>query len=354
MAEVAREERRHPRLYKATGDLVISAISEDVTHIFRVHAVVIAEHSPVFSGMLSLPVEDAAAQKYDGVPIVHLPDNAKDVGALLEYLYTLESSVLNAAGRTWAAEAYALMAIANKYQVDSVCTALTNCLKAQWPTTLVEFIEAKTRKPPSELFYSEAAQSPREPASAIRLATDFNIPEVLPSAYYELAMHDITTGSTNLIRWNLLRPEELLRYYQGKRRLERRFAFSAAVYDPPNLQEWCETLFSDYDWYEGDPRESSVCRREMASAKKKWEGKFGDSITNFEAMRRADPIQAILEIYEEDKNNVKFCALCSNDFRTDCRRAIERVWGSLPAAFSLVRVFISAVITVSLVLPVYL
>ena len=80
--------QRHPTLYKATGDLVISAAHENVTHLFRVHTVILAEHSPVFAGMLTLPMAANGVETYDGVPSVHLPDNVKDVTALLEVLYT--------------------------------------------------------------------------------------------------------------------------------------------------------------------------------------------------------------------------------------------------------------------------
>ena len=79
--------QRHPTLYKETGDLVVSATYEDETHLFRVHTVVLAEHSPVFAGMFTLPPVEDGAQMYDGAPFVHLPDNAKDVASLLKSMY---------------------------------------------------------------------------------------------------------------------------------------------------------------------------------------------------------------------------------------------------------------------------
>ena len=80
---------RHPTLYKASGDLVISAADGAAAHLFRVHALILAEHSPIFAGMLSLPTgAQADVDTYDGVPVVHLPDNAKDVASMLEVIYT--------------------------------------------------------------------------------------------------------------------------------------------------------------------------------------------------------------------------------------------------------------------------
>ena len=83
--DTTNDSLRHPTLYKASGDFVISAADGAATHLFRVHALILAEHSPIFAGMLTLPT---TADTYDGVPAVHLPDNAKDVAVLLEVFYT--------------------------------------------------------------------------------------------------------------------------------------------------------------------------------------------------------------------------------------------------------------------------
>lgn len=89
MSEAAQEMQRHPTLYKATGDIVVSATSGGSTHLFRVHTVILAEHSPVFAGMLALPKgPNVGMQTYDGVPAVHLPDDAEDVASLFKLLYS--------------------------------------------------------------------------------------------------------------------------------------------------------------------------------------------------------------------------------------------------------------------------
>lgn len=80
--------QRHPTLYMPTGDFVISAKSDDAAQLFRVHSAILALHSPVFAGMFALPVQQENMEKYDGAPLVHLPDKAKDVESLLEVLYS--------------------------------------------------------------------------------------------------------------------------------------------------------------------------------------------------------------------------------------------------------------------------
>ena len=82
---------RHPSLYFEDGDLVIitctdSAAAKSV--VFRVHAAILERFSPVFAGMLSLPAPGASGRElYDGVPLVHLSDDAKDMADFLDALY---------------------------------------------------------------------------------------------------------------------------------------------------------------------------------------------------------------------------------------------------------------------------
>lgn len=55
--------------------------------LFRVHAAILAHHSPVFAGMLSLPTSPEINETYDGAPLVHMPDDAIDLAILLNALY---------------------------------------------------------------------------------------------------------------------------------------------------------------------------------------------------------------------------------------------------------------------------
>lgn len=80
--------KRHSSLYFANGDLVVSA--QDPTgerHIFRVHTVILGQHSPIFAAMLAIPAGPGGREAYDGVPLVHFPDDATDVAKLFEVFY---------------------------------------------------------------------------------------------------------------------------------------------------------------------------------------------------------------------------------------------------------------------------
>lgn len=83
---------RHESLYFADGDLVVATETNTVeqrTVLFRVHTVILAQHSPVFRDMLSFSRDGAGAETYDGVPLVRFQDLADDVAALFDTFYNL-------------------------------------------------------------------------------------------------------------------------------------------------------------------------------------------------------------------------------------------------------------------------
>ena len=83
--------KQHPSLYFEDGDLVIIACTDPAAAkpvVFRVHAAILGRFSPVFAAMLSLPAPGVSGRElYDGVPLVHLSDDAKDMADFLEALY---------------------------------------------------------------------------------------------------------------------------------------------------------------------------------------------------------------------------------------------------------------------------
>ena len=82
---------QHPSLYFADGDLVIIACTDSTVEksiVFRVHGAILGVFSPVFAGMFSLPAPRVSGRElYDGVPLVHLSDNDKDMADFLSALY---------------------------------------------------------------------------------------------------------------------------------------------------------------------------------------------------------------------------------------------------------------------------
>jgi hypothetical protein len=79
----------HDSLYLVDGNIVLIAPLTTGQHqIFRVHQSILSKNSPVFRSMFMIPgVQDEEVEKYDGVPLVQLPDDAEEVESLLRVLY---------------------------------------------------------------------------------------------------------------------------------------------------------------------------------------------------------------------------------------------------------------------------
>lgn len=81
-------EERDPRLYIDDGNLVVSAtdLQTGVLHYFRIHRSTLSRYSPVLKEMLSMPVP-SSVESYDGVSLVHVPDDAQDVRSFFMAIY---------------------------------------------------------------------------------------------------------------------------------------------------------------------------------------------------------------------------------------------------------------------------
>ena len=161
-----------------------------------------------------------------------------------------------------------------------------------------------------------------EPASAIRLAVDCNMPSILPATYYRLAISDVgrTWGSgegptrTQLsARWDLLERDEWKRWAVGKSELFRRCRFFE-VYVPraPQCEVKDECRNARHDAYEAASR-----RRNMGSA------------------LRPDLLWTIFECLEDDIESTEICWYCQNALKQRLRDLLERTWNDLPEIFGL-------------------
>lgn len=96
---------KHTEFYFDDGSIVLSAHSTEVSLpgkelessgssrpnasrkvVFRVHKSILRSASRVFADMFELS-DGSASDIHDGVPLVHMPDSAEDVEAMLDMLY---------------------------------------------------------------------------------------------------------------------------------------------------------------------------------------------------------------------------------------------------------------------------
>jgi hypothetical protein len=79
--------KSHESLYFTDGDIVLLSLPKDnFVTAFKVDKVFLLRSSPVFKDMLSLPSPDDI-EKYDGVPLVRLQDEAGHLFSFLTALY---------------------------------------------------------------------------------------------------------------------------------------------------------------------------------------------------------------------------------------------------------------------------
>jgi hypothetical protein len=100
---------------------------------FRVHKSILAISSPFFNDMFSLPQpsNDTAA---DGLPIVHVPENAELIHSLLTVLYPIPSVIPDSYEKT-----LTLLAALQKYDMVIAISAVRPELGRQLPTTEAAF-----------------------------------------------------------------------------------------------------------------------------------------------------------------------------------------------------------------------
>ena len=72
-------------VWKEDGNIVVSAGADPIL-MFKLHRSTLSELSEVFAGLFDLPLSDAI-ERYQDVPMVHLPDSPEDVKALLRYVH---------------------------------------------------------------------------------------------------------------------------------------------------------------------------------------------------------------------------------------------------------------------------
>ncbi|KAF8210558.1 hypothetical protein K438DRAFT_1665755 [Mycena galopus ATCC 62051] len=190
---------RDPDLYIEDGNVVLSAKdNENKTTYFRIHKSTLVKHSPeVFGSMFGIP-PPPTLDKYDGVPLVEMPDDAKALRDFLTILYDPQCLPAILDAEDFTSKMLGPTELAKKYQVDWICKLVASQLQKLWPTTLVAWETiAKEEKElcirgDGRMWIPEYGDdSPRlrhlpEPVSSIILARLCDVPEIIPPAFLHL------------------------------------------------------------------------------------------------------------------------------------------------------------------------
>ncbi|KLO07226.1 hypothetical protein SCHPADRAFT_1001839 [Schizopora paradoxa] len=181
--------KRHETLWLADGNVVLAT----KTYLFRVHKSVLAMRSSVFRDMFGLPSahdEGSGAQEVvgivpelcDGIPMVTLEDEGRDVEHLLKTIY--ESRYYNSHDEHHTVDKVcALLKLSSKYNFQGILVDVIEHLSRIFPTRLEEYEGIFEGHPFRYDFEGNCHASNHLLASAIQAGVD----DLFPALYYACA-----------------------------------------------------------------------------------------------------------------------------------------------------------------------
>ncbi|KAJ7627378.1 hypothetical protein FB45DRAFT_921219 [Roridomyces roridus] len=297
-------------LHFSDGNLILQA---DQT-CFRVYGGFLADRSPVFRDMLSFP-QPPDAELMDGVPLVHVPDSAKDLNVFLKAMFLYEFFPPFPA-RTDFPTVSSILRLSSKYQTEELYKRALVHFSSAFPMDLSEV----TRFPSWEL--DNTLLIP-----VIVLARDMGINWVLPYAMYKACSrlntkqllrgvslprdkshaHDDQTEETRY----QLHPDDALQC------LEQTLAFVTAA--AADLLEflWVPEIIP------GCTRHVA-CRANRLSLRRETE-----------AWRSHHHVALLNLVDDHDWSDLAVCHACMGVMHAQYERALQTFWASLPGRFGL-------------------
>ncbi|TCD61854.1 hypothetical protein EIP91_007823 [Steccherinum ochraceum] len=182
----------HGDLWFEDGNVILTA--EDVG--FKVYRGILCKHSDVFSALLAQDEASAQSLTLDGCPVIALEDTSAELLCLLSALHDSASQYCSDDHVLTFQEVACMLRLGTKYKLEHIRKEAIRRLKQCFPSDLKDFI---TRDTSSKLKYTEAEDSSnycarssvrvssKDRAYTIILARQFDLPDLLPAAFYSCA-----------------------------------------------------------------------------------------------------------------------------------------------------------------------
>ncbi|KAF5351771.1 hypothetical protein D9756_007750 [Leucocoprinus leucothites] len=301
---------------------------------FFVHRGVLSRHSPVLAEAMA--TLDPAIE-VSGCPLLTLDENPDD---LAHFLYALYDGVTRLRYDPSDFDiVLATLHLATKYQAQKIREDVLRGMTPSWPKTLTqwEIREAAATNPNGlykpRLFYPH-------PIMIINLARETNIPELLPSAFYDLcrcAPSDIASGYTcpRTSTLHLLSPTDLMNILKGKEHASR-YLSTFVVNELEGRQPSAACIYTE----EKDP----VRRRACQAAFEAITFEILRDVNGVVCHRSSDPLFAIVDAElmqtREDASSttgvsLRACEQCRAEFAAVVDAVREEFWNKLPFWFGL-------------------
>ena len=237
------------------------------------------------------------------------------------------------------------MKLATKYQIDSLRSRIIDILHDSWPQTFEQWLRLQSEEEIMRKTHNEQLNNTvdgkflddrlPEPASAVRFARDFDVPSVLPYAYYSLA------GRHYMAEWYILRGDP-----KNRETLEATLLRTArwTVLEPIDLQivlSLRERLVQDIDSIinmlkesEGlstlhcyDPEE---CYTVSGGVWRHWlDNGLIDESKFILGSRNPNPLRTLQDLYNMYPS-WKMCSFCTAALQRILRNKQQELWGNIP------------------------
>ncbi|KAI0055896.1 hypothetical protein BV25DRAFT_1894861 [Artomyces pyxidatus] len=280
-------------LWLDDGNIVVRTTSTSTPTtqtLYKVHKGTLALHSSTFASLFSGPQDafNVGSERYNGVPVMDLPDAEEDVRDFLKALYFPSETTRHRfvsspyagpfSDSHWAVfqDSYSgILRLAVKYEAPLIRKVIADILEMEWPQQLDDWdrVQGVLNEKIDSLYGEEEDVTPYypNPSRAIRLATDCDIPNVLPIAYYDLMrlLNDVDRALESQTRdfdTSALTADELRKLITGQTLLQKTFRGSIKKFKPPHtpscakdhacqhaVSKWLDRQQIRYRGQESDP-----------------------------------------------------------------------------------------------------
>ena len=235
-----------------------------------------------------------------------------------------------------------VMKLASKYEIDAMRKRIVALVEDTWPRSLEQWLLFHAQANVIQDTYDVAdgqficgkdfARRVPEPAVAVCIVRDFDIPSVLPCAYYTLACisfdHDWGTNEKPslplalgyaLARWHMLDIVDMETVLRGWEELVRIMALNVRWASVKRVRDVLESCMGCDDF----------CQIKASAIQVRWKRSVS---VDFREVQCSDPLGILQGIYEEH-SQWEVCYMCTAALKRCVRSQQEYIWGRLSEIF---------------------
>ncbi|KAI0695551.1 hypothetical protein BC835DRAFT_1273210 [Cytidiella melzeri] len=323
---------RHPELCFVDGSVAILCGRQ----YFLVHLSLLSLHSTILKRMVEAAFKDDTSQRIEGRPALVLPHMPGEMYIFLKAIYGL----IKQTDVTPFPIASALLRLATIYEAATVRSEIIGLFQATWTMSLPQWEIREKNATDTDGVYSPR-DSMAHPIAVVDLARQTNVPELLPSAFYDLSRYlpsqlsaGYTDQDTGVVHY--LSQEDLFRVFRGKEQAARYFStFIVKELEGRVASEWC------HNRAELQPARKRRCQVAYEAVTYALIRDVNGLVLN----RNSDPLYAISDSLLmqtrddlpglDNRATVRACEACRLEYAAVVEAAREEFWRRLPEWFEL-------------------